>query len=457
MSRLWLAVASAAVFLLAWTQSYALEPRRESGIFQIDPPTPYIHYLPSSTPRGRVLVVHGLDVSKEIMQSTSAALADGGFEVYNIDLPGHGDSPVGFQALLAEQAIQNVLAQIGEDSIVLGHSLGGGLLLDLSATRHFSTMVLLAPAPTFVPKIHADRALIVTGTFDIPKIRTSVPFLADVGAPNVEWWCLPWGGHGTPILSPVHIRHVVEWVGGDGQNVRSSARLIWISVMFIAGVALGATLRPGRELKGQPLQIPATLVRYAAACGVAILILKIVVPLAWLRLFTTDYLVSLLLTAGILLWVQERRSLHIDPIAILKGIGAAAFVIFVLGFGAGSQVLHMALSDGRWWRFPCIVVAGLPLLTFDEMMIRRIDAQWKRLAVAIITRALLWTFIVTGVLLLNRADAFLVLIAHFIVLFWILLWFAAGIVYRHTQDPLATAIFAAIVQGWAFAAWFVTI
>jgi len=65
----------------------------------------------------------------------------------------------GFQALLAEQAIQNVLAQIGEDSIVLGHSLGGGLLLDLSATRHFSTMVLLAPAPTFVPKIHADRAL----------------------------------------------------------------------------------------------------------------------------------------------------------------------------------------------------------------------------------------------------------------------------------------------------------
>ena len=97
MSRLWLAVASAAVFLLAWTQSYALEPRRESGIFQIDPPTPYIHYLPSSTPRGRVLVVHGLDVSKEIMQSTSAALADGGFEVYNIDLPGHGDSPVGFQ------------------------------------------------------------------------------------------------------------------------------------------------------------------------------------------------------------------------------------------------------------------------------------------------------------------------------------------------------------------------
>jgi len=120
-------------------------------------------------------------------------------------------------------------------------------------------------------------------------------------------------------------------------------------------------------------------------------------------------------------------------------------------------VLHFALSNGRWWRFPFIAAAGLPLLWFDELTVRRIHPQWKAIAVTVVTRALLWAFLMTGVLLLNRADAFLVLIAHLIVLFWILLWFAAGIVYRHTQDPLATAIFAAIVQGWAFAAWFVTI
>jgi hypothetical protein len=50
-----------------------------------------------------------------------------------------------------------------------------------------------------------------------------------------------------------------------------------------------------------------------------------------------------------------------------------------------------------------------------------------------------------------------VMIVPLIGIFWIALWFASGVVYRHTQDPLATALFAAIVQGWAFAAWFVTI
>jgi hypothetical protein len=41
--------------------------------------------------------------------------------------------------------------------------------------------------------------------------------------------------------------------------------------------------------------------------------------------------------------------------------------------------------------------------------------------------------------------------------FWIGLWFATGVVHRNTREPLSAALFAAIVQGWAFAAWFVTI
>jgi alpha-beta hydrolase superfamily lysophospholipase len=90
-SRLRLQLVAAALFLLAWTQSSALEPKREAGILPIDPPTPYVHYLPEGALRGRVLAVHGLDVSKEVMTIISAALADGGFEVYTIDLPGHGD------------------------------------------------------------------------------------------------------------------------------------------------------------------------------------------------------------------------------------------------------------------------------------------------------------------------------------------------------------------------------
>ena len=186
------------------------------------------------------------------------------------------------------------------------------------------------------------------------------------------------------------------------------------------------------------------------------LLLKLVVPLAWLRLFATDYLVSFTLLTGLVLLVQQRKAPRLNAIAILKAAAAAAFVIVVFGLIGGSHVLHVTLSN-RWWRLPWITLAGLPLFLSDEMTIRTIYPRWKSLGVALITRVLLWAFVVSGVLLLNRNDAFLVLIAHLMALFWIVLWFATDVVYRHTQDPFAAAVFAALVQGWAFSAWFVTI
>jgi hypothetical protein len=65
--------------------------------------------------------------------------------------------------------------------------------------------------------------------------------------------------------------------------------------------------------------------------------------------------------------------------------------------------------------------------------------------------------VTTGVLIFNREDAFVVLLIHLVILFWIGLWFATGLVHKHLQNPAAAALFAAVVQGWAFAALFVTI
>jgi len=63
-SRLRLQLAAAAIFGLAWMQSTRLDPKHEAGIMPIDPPTPYTRYAGLDSPRGRVLVIHGLDVSK---------------------------------------------------------------------------------------------------------------------------------------------------------------------------------------------------------------------------------------------------------------------------------------------------------------------------------------------------------------------------------------------------------
>src|SRR5262249_21292202 len=128
-----------------------------------------------------------------------------------------------------------------------------------------------------------------------------------------------------------------------------------------------------------------------------------------------------------------------------------------LGFVPGSRLAHMHLSNGRWWRFPCITAASFPFFLADEWLLRRIHPRWKPAVLAVVTRMLMWAFLVTGVLLLNRADAFLVLIAHLILGFWIALWFATAVVYSNTQNPVAAALFAALIQGWVFSALFVTI
>ena len=459
MSRLRLEVLTAAIFVLAWTQSSALERNHESGILPIEPPTPYIRYFGHDSPIGRVLVVHGLDVNKEVMRPISAALADGGFEVYSIDLPGHGDSTAPFRTDLAQQAIRSAKTFLGDKTIVLGHSMGAGLLLDLAATEPFSTMVLLSPPPLSLGEIHADRVLIATGDIDIPRIRNFVAIAADIGNPKVEAWTLPWGGHSAPIFNPTYVRRVVQWLGGDGSKTRTAARLFWIAVMLASAVIFGVLLLPGEQLAPAESNIAAIVVRYVASASLALLVLKIVNPLRWLGLFATDYLISFVLVTGLVLLaaVTKTTKLQRHKGGMVTAIASAAFVIAVPGLIVLSRIMHMSLSGGRWWRFPCIVLAGLPLFISDELMIRRIHPRWKSEAIALLTRGLFLAFLLTGVLTFDRESAFLVLIVPLIVIFWIALWFATGVVHRRTQNPLAAAIFASIVQGWAFAAWFVTI
>jgi pimeloyl-ACP methyl ester carboxylesterase len=405
-----------------------------------------------------VLAVHGLDVSKETIGLFSSALADGGFDVYAIDLPGHGDSRTGFQTDLAQQAISNAKRYLGEKIVVVGHSMGAGLLLDLAETEQFSTMVLLSPPPISIAEIHAERVLIATDRMDIPRIRTFVPIAADIGSPNVEAWDLPWGGHSALIHNPAYVRQIVEWLGGDGTRTRTTSRLVWLILMFVAAVAFGVSLLPGRPLEFVDVSASTVFARYIVAFGVGLLVLKFVNPMGWVRLFATDYLIGFFLVAGLCslaiggnIKTQRRRQ------GIATAILAAAFVIVVIGFLVVSRVLHISLSDGRWWRFPCFAIAAFPFFMSDELTIRHIQPRWRSEMVALLTRGLLLAFLLTGVLTINRGDAFLVLIAPLITVFWIALWFASGVIHRHTQNPIAAAMFAAILQGWAFAAWFVTI
>jgi hypothetical protein len=206
--------------------------------------------------------------------------------------------------------------------------------------------------------------------------------------------------------------------------------------------------------------------------------LKLTVVMAWLGLFATDYLISFLFITGLALilllekqgWLRPLKrkgrrlpepALYSPPRSIRSGITAAflaaAFVILIIGYFSGSRFFHFTLSDGRWWRFPLIAASAFPLFAIDELILRPIYPRWKAAALGLLTRALLGASISTGTLVFNREDAFLVLIIHLVVLFWIGLWFATELVHRHTQNAYAAAFFAALIQGWAFAALFITV
>lgn len=451
--RLWLTLFLLSILILA---GWSSRPSgiRQSGVFAADPPTPYFHYTPSGQKLGQVLVVHGLDASKEMMNLLCLGLSDAGFEVYSIDLPGHGDSKTGFNAMVARRAVNAVLDTLGPNTIVIGHSLGGALLLDLASERSYGTMVLLSPAPTPVDKIRADRMLVMTGQFELPRIQVWVPQLEISGTEAVVLRRVPWAGHAGYLLHPGVIRDIVAWLGGDPSRLKTNRRLLLYFLEILSAISVVLLWLRGKPIGAERSALPPRVLTYVASCTAALLICGCFDLLNGLRLFSTDYLVSFVMVMGVALLPFYFRRFSLTFSQIHVSLFAAAFVIAVAIF-IGSELVHLTLSAGQWWRFAAITLAVLPLCVADEVLLRPIRPWWKAAGVSALTRILIWAFVVWGVMTWNRADAFLVLVTHFIVLLWIALWFVGELVRRRTQDPFATAVFTALVQAWIFAAIFV--
>jgi len=378
------------------------------------------------------------------MHLFAAALADGGFEVYAIDLPGHGDSSAGFTADRARSVIAQSLDRLGHMDVVVGHSLGAGLLLDLATERNLKRMVLLSPPPTPIGTIDLSHSLVVTGDWDIPAIRAFVSKLE-----GAERWLLPWTAHSSVVFNASQTRDIIRWMGGDTDAVRASSRIGWSVTLLVAAIILGVCLLPGRpeSNSGPTLSTTDMCARLVLAATAGAIISRFFVVFEWLRLFATDYLLSGFFIIGML--VRPRMPSK-TPRGVLISILAAGYVIVVVGLLAGSRFINFSLSDGRWLRFPIIALAGFPLFLFDQTKLKR------SVMTGVLSRALIGASILTGALILNREAGFLVVIMHLVVLFWIALWFMTEVVRRHTGDPTAAAVFASLVQGWMFAAWFVT-
>ena len=457
------------LFALAWTGYSRTVPERIEGTLAGETPTPYIRFIPFSDsprpPAGTILIVHGLNSNKEFMQTLALALTDGGFETWAIDLPGHGDSEGAFDSEASLQAIGAAFDSLPEDTILVGHSLGAALIADLAMTRRFGKAILLSPPPIPLAPVGIGSLLVVSGRFDAPRINESIPPLLEAAGTDSRWRLLPWAGHSTSLYSPPALRMLVDWAGGSAAAVRTPERLLWLALMLAAALVVPACgLRlyqerfpgPGvRETERTPQAGPAREIAAGiGALAASLVLLALFNPLSWMRLFRTDYLVGLLLFSGLILW--RGSGFPISRRGALKAGGAAAYVILATG-AIGSFVMHLVPSGEQWLRFPVLAAASLPLFLHDEQAIRPYRPWWRQWSLFALWRILIWAAVVTGVLLFNPEAAFLVLIAHFVVLAWFPLWWLAGIVARDTGEAGAGALFSALVQGWVFSSLFVTI
>lgn len=100
-----------------------------------------------------VLLLHGWGSNAALMQPIGEALADT-YRIYNVDLPGHGASPIPPEAMgVPEHAalVHDVITnEIGQPVTLIGHSNGGriGLHMASQATykHHFNRLVLISPS-----------------------------------------------------------------------------------------------------------------------------------------------------------------------------------------------------------------------------------------------------------------------------------------------------------------------
>jgi len=459
--RLSLAIASLVVLIGASLAYSSLRGTREAGVFNVDPQTPYFHYSPSGAIRGRVLAIHGLNSNKRLLNVLSYALAEGGLEVFTIDLPGHGESSAPFNALQARDTVAQVLDQLGPETLVLGHSLGGAILLDVTGDRHVNSMVLFSPAPVPIDKILADRVLLFEGEFDPGRIRAFVPTIQGAAQGNVEYHDVAWTGHTGSLLRPDVIEQVTTWLGGTPLSNNTRRRLRLLLLMLIAALTLGIALlgkpaKPSRAGdRGRLANGNRTMVIYVAVTAISAVVAAWIPFTSWLHLFATDYLLAYLFLVGLILSLTAPRLPFVRRTALV-GLGSALYVIAVPGLLVVSEFTQMMMADGRWWRFPVIAALSFPLFWADEIWIRTMQPRWNAETMGIVTRLLLAAAVVTAVLTIHREASFLVLLTAVLLIFWIALWVAGGIIHRRTADPLAAALFSSLVQGWVFAAVFVT-
>lgn len=462
---------------------------------------------PGGQPMGSAVVLHGLSANRRLMLYLGQNLTNAGTRVYIPDLPGHGDNTDPFSFARAEHcaavAVES-LTRSGQidpkTTILVGHSMGGAIVIRLADRDPVAATIAISPAPTPMPQRMPANLLILSAQYDIGIVRREAGAISDAAGINrtaagdfardraFQMETVPHATHTSMLFDPTVLTESLQWINQtlagsiQSQDPRSPEMLslgrsfqgfagcltgtanglIGILVLFLPFVAItgrvGGTPREEPTIASRPSH---TLVlAEVAACSLAtVLLLKLVVPLKFLRIYSGGYLASLLLIVGIALlglnwraakesWLPRAR--HMIPAAVL---GVATFL--AISAWLNWQVDNTWLNSARWLRFAALLPV-MYIFSFAEEIamgpVRSGKVRALRYAVFLGLRLEIWLACLLAYYALDSGQVLLPLLVVFFALFSALQRLATDTLRRRTGSPEAAALFGAILAAWFIAA-----
>ena len=440
----------------------------------------------SGEPQGSVVLLHGLSANKRIMWYIAEGFAAENLRVFVPDLPGHGRTPGPFTPERAESCAESFVqrlidhrAIVPQRTILAGHSMGGAIAMRIASRLGVAGVVAISPAPQhsgagigkdMLPFRNSipppEGTLAMRGTWEPSQIRDlDHDFLVPSLGGSSKYVLVPRATHVSLLFDSEVIRESQGWAGhllAIGAQVGAPSlsplfgALLGIVALSILVVPFlhEVAARPTAFLTDATASAPRSVLllpQVAVISVVCAAILKLGVPLRFLKIFQGDYLASFFLLSGLALLVWNWKLAAANFRSSWRPVLAAAFagVVLLLLF---SGWLDLTFSESwltvpRWLRFPGMFLALLPWHFAEECILAPYGSlpRWKRLAPPLAFRAIAWLAMTAALFFLHSGEILIVLLSAYFAVFFVLQRLAVDVVHRQTRSPAAAAVFGAIL------------
>jgi pimeloyl-ACP methyl ester carboxylesterase len=462
---------------------------------------------PGGQPVGSAIVLHGLSANRRIMLYLGQNLTNAGVRVYIPDLPGHGDNTDPFSFARAEQCGAAAVAALihtnqidPKTTILVGHSMGAAIAIRLADRSPVAATIAISPAPMLMPQRIPANLLVLSAQYDIGIVRREAETISSAAGINratpddfsqdraFQMESVPHATHTSMLFDPAVLTESLEWINQTlagsfqrqdkpfpemfsfGHEFRSFAGcltgsasgLLGILVLFLPCVAVAGRMGgpPREESPTTTRPSRALLLAEVAVCALTTaLLLKFLVPLKFLRIYTGDYLASFLLIVGALLlalnWSAAKsswspRARHLIPAIVL---GFATFL--AISGWLNWQFDDAWLNAPRWLRFAALLPVTYIFCFAEEVVLGPVQsgkARALRYTVFLGLRLEIWLVCLLAYYELASGQVLLLLLVVFFALFSLLQRLATDSFRRRTGSPEAAALFGAIIVAWFIAA-----